>query len=85
MLVLESYKPFAVDSQEVVMTRANQDFERAGAATERNELWRERAPRKSAPADQLMYAWSIKASEIEKDQTPVERHFDTCPPEVYIG
>ena len=85
MLVLESYKPFGVDFQEVAMTRANEQFDRAGPATERSEVWRDRTPRKSAPADQLMYAWSIKVSEPDRDHVPTEPHFESCPPEVYIG
>ena len=84
MLVLESYKPFEVEFQEVAMTRANPEFDRASA--DREQAWRDRSSRKPAPADQLMYAWSIQADKTEqRERVVAERRLEMCPPEVYIG
>lgn len=87
MLVLESYKPMIeLDLQEIAMTRANVEFDRAGAAAEREELWREPCTTRRAPGDELMYAWSMKVSEQAAEETvPAEPHLEMCPPEVYIG
>ena len=86
MLVLESYKPFETDFQEVAMAPTYDDFGRKrDPAHDRDDFWRTRTPHKTAPADQLMYAWSIKVTEEKYEKTPMPRRDESCPPEVYLG
>ncbi len=85
MLVLESYKSLDLDLEEVAMVPVSESFDLPRHSSEWTDRDETRNLRRNAPADQLMYAWSINVSDEHKEEAQASHPLETCPPEVYLG